>query len=309
MNGDGSQEHPWEVTNLADLRSLVSVAQAGQYAKLMADIDCNEQCPNGWTTVTLNQHLDLNGFNIIAPMILNGNYLFAANEGVAVYTISNGGILNVFEEFQSRWSIFKFHYHQSSAGGSYVVDVNARYKLENLGMSVYIRNNAVFYGYNDVTQTYGTMTVDKCTLKIMGTNNNCEIQFLNYVQLRNSKIICDYASNGKSLCLYGITRTDIQNCRFEGKVTGKFNLNCRDDATSSPGSIYNGAVINSIILTESTQNATYYTESTTGKSVISSKCNSVAPSSHSAAYIIRMNDDDIKSYSAVNNAGFITIEV
>lgn len=309
MNGDGSQDHPWEVTNLADLRSLVSVAQAGQYAKLIADIDCNEQCPGGWTTVTLNQHLDLNGHNIIAPMILNDNCLFLANQGIAIYTISNGGILNVFEEFQSKSGIFNCYLHRQSAGGSYITDINARYKLENLGMSMYIRNDVLFFSKpNSSSQTRNDVTANKCTIKIMGNLKNCSSPFLGQMSLTNNRIICDYISDGNHyLCTPGSDVRDIENCRFEGKVTGVFNLN---DANTegSYNAVNNGHMINSIILTESTQSANYHTVSYTGKSIISNKCNTISGNPN-YNYVIKMDDDDIKSYSAVNNAGFITIEV
>lgn len=305
MNGDGSQEHPWEVVNLADLRSLVSVAQPGQYAKLMADIDCNEQCPGGWTTVTLNQHLDLNGHNIIAPLLLNENVLFKATSGLGdiYYTISNGGIINIFEEFQSQQGLFQTYIYNSSSYS------NVRFKLYNLGISMFIRNNVILSRSNvNNAQNGRVCAIDKCTIKIMGNLNNCQNPLFTFVPLTNSKIICDYIANGSHmLCNSGTSRNDVQNCRFEGKVTGTFNLNDGNSSGES-GMVNNGVVTDTIILTESTVNGNYHMASYSGKSIISSKCNSISPNPNQS-YIIRMNDDDIKSYSAVNNAGFITIEV
>lgn len=306
MNGDGSQEHPWEVTNLADLRSLASVAQAGQYAKLMADIDCNEQCPGGWTTVTLNQHLDLNGHNIIAPMILDNNCLFAATSGdnEVFYTISNGGILNIFEEFQSLQSLFKVYYYYSSSRFS-----NVKFRFYNMGMSMFIRNNVTFSADQNGSRNLSTdCSIDRCTIKIMGNLNHCNDPLFTYCYITNSRIICNYTANGShKLSNSGADRIYIQNCRIEGKVTGVFNLN-DSNTEGSYSSINNGYMTNTIILTESTQSGNYHTNSYTGKSIISNKCNTIS-SNPNYDYVIKMNDDDIKSYSAVNNAGFITIEV
>ena len=306
---DGSEEHPWLVSNYSELKNLYKTATSGDYAKLTADINCNEQCPDGWTTVYLNFNLDLDGHQIVAPSIKDGNKLFhpyiSDDDGgyvSAIRRVYNGYILNIFENFSGVGDICGMFYKYNYSAGT----ARRAIRFEDMGISMYLRNKCNFY----------TCGFYRCTVEINGVlKYNDSSSFFREVHdsdgyrcnAEDSRFILNYSAplNGTRLGYlfsYGYTKKRINRCRFEGKVD---NFNLCSNSENQIGYENDGSIVNSIILVES--NDSYrWGYSCYNSCIISDKCKSFIVSGDDA---IVMSDEDIKSFDSVNNAGFATVKV
>ena len=110
VTGTGTMDDPILVSNYEELKANIS---AGQYVKLIADIDCNDYGANfKWEGLNVSsattssgvspRFLDLGGHtirNVVLPSNVN---MFVMSDTRTVLNISNGKILNVFSENATR---------------------------------------------------------------------------------------------------------------------------------------------------------------------------------------------------------------
>lgn len=300
ITGTGTQEDPWVVHDLAELRSAASMtaptgtAGYGGYIVLDEDINCNEQCPTGWTTIRTAHEIDLNYHSILAPVISEGNSLFNNPWNSYYGLIKNGYILNLYTNYTSSGKIF------DSANVN-----NSGYDLENVQLTMVGRGETwemrVRYTTKCIVEIKGIL---KCPATLFSMGN---------AKLIKSRFICNYTSDaivlgsgtnpgtGSRLIRYG-SDSDIPvvDCLFEGSCTN-FDINSTNPYAAS---VYVGRIESTIVdVAENGTNNLMY--KTFNHCLISNRCKMLAQGSYKSG----MTQDDLKSIDKVTAAGFTVIEV
>ena len=295
ITGNGLITNPWHITTLADLKDVAarkvdnySTAGRGGYIVLDADINCNEQCPDGWTTITTAHNIDLNGHAIIAPLIKDGNNLFFNN--AIDSKISNGYIHNIYTDFTGEGKIFR--------SGNYT---SYGYLLENLQISFRGR------GENVCSKA---RKINKCQIEIsgkVGTNGYPLFQCPSSADtVTGSRFILDYTSNNVLLLLPVSSNYTVSNCMFEGK--GK-NLSINSEA-DQPGGANQGYIKSSIIAFTPSEQSVGRGYTLSGNClVLDNGNNKMAVRFNTSSSAALISDADLKSVQKVTEAGFTVIEV
>lgn len=188
----------------------------GGWLKLMKDINCNDECPEGWEEIVLYHNFDLNGFSILAPVLIEKNSMFTF--GGSNLVIKNGYILNLFENGNSTNTLYIFNYSSRSSG-----------TVINVMIDCYLRNRTEL--------NYSSVSFKYCTFRIGGKMVNNK---LFYSSLEDCRIIFNDLLFGKDT--YALDYK-VKRCRIEGTVKGDFSLGRRYKLTSSSASEFTDCVI------------------------------------------------------------------
>ena len=294
ITGNGLITNPWHITTLADLKDVAvrkvdnySTAGRGGYIVLDADINCNEQCPDGWTTITTAHNIDLNGHAIIAPLIKDGNNLFFNN--AIDSKISNGYIHNIYTDFTGEGKIFR--------SGNYT---SYGYLLENLQIS--------FRGRGENVQSE-VRKINKCQIEISGkigtTNGYPLFQCPSSADaVTGSRFILDYIPANVPLLLPVSSNYTVSNCMFVGK--GK-NIVINSNSAQA-GSSGQGFIKSSIIALTPSEQTVERGYTLSGSCLVLDNENNKKAIKYSGSGTV-ISDADLKSVQKVTDAGFTVIEV
>ena len=190
---------------------------SGGWLKLMKDINCNDECQDGWGGIVLYHNFDLNGFSILAPVIKKDNFMFKFDGANLV--IKNGYILNLFENGAGSSTLCLFDYASRSSG-----------QIINVMFDCYFRHGINFNGYS--------VNFKCCTFRISGKIINQNGLF--NTELEDCRIIFNDLLFDKKTIAFG---SNITRCRIEGTVKGDFSLGRRYQLTSSSAIRANDCVI------------------------------------------------------------------
>ena len=165
LNGDGTQENPYQITTVAEFRGM---NDSNAYFKLMNDLDVNDsEWATGWTEATMN-FLELDGdgksiWNINAD--LSGANV---NNGVGVFYVSKNSTiknLNIMNTIMAGTNVRLFRVQEN--GAIFNIEGCQVYLDFNTASSHVTRHN-----FNGVLCGYPTlMGINKCVLNLKGTTS------------------------------------------------------------------------------------------------------------------------------------------
>ena len=331
ITGTGAVDDPYLLYSYSDLRNICGdgtrTGGTDVWCKLMVDINCNEACPTGWSAVLMNMNFDMNGHKIIAPLCPNATPLFYCN-GTAVYaeyTIKNGEILNIFEDYSTviygTYPFFRGRYIQNPDGtcGGW-----CGFRLENMGLSIYVRgkpcivNSEQGYGstgscYNSTIKlsgdlrNYNTGSSPSATIFGTGTFQNCRF-ILNNLKTNLANALWLQSHNNDT----GRT-PPVSSCRVDGKTIGALNLGS-PNISGGTGGVNNGFLKDMFIAVDEgkeegtgDQLTRYYSN---GKSVfVKFHGGHETFAGNNDNNFVGVTDAVAKDVSDLNDTGFVTIEV
>ena len=238
ITGTGAVDDPYLLYSYADLRNVCGdgtrTGGTDVWCKLMVDINCNEACPTGWSAVKMNMNFDLNGHKIIAPLCKSGVPLFYCDMTsiYGAFIIKNGEILNIFEEYSSKYPFFRSRYIQNPNG---TCGGRCEFRIENVGLSIYVRGMPLIvqseqgYGvtgscYNSTIKlsgdlrNYTTGSSVTGTIFDTGTFQNCRF-ILNNLKTNIYNALWLQSHNNDT----GRT-PPVSSCRVDGETKGALNL-------------------------------------------------------------------------------------
>lgn len=210
MNGNGTQESPYEITTCQELQEVM--ATNGAYGIVMNNLDCNEDGIFEW-----NMYITKDAFFSEIDFqnhILNNVYIktggrFCGNSYNKLGNIKNASILNVYENGADSFS--------SNVG------------FYNCAISIYGNSFKSNMFYNSEQSVY----IDLCNIYIENTNSNKKVWFNIWgnssdCSIKNSKLTLKGNignSDGVSLLFSrsGYNNSDflvMKDCLIEGKLTG-----------------------------------------------------------------------------------------
>ena len=174
LNGEGTQENPYQITTVAEFRSM---NDSEAYFKLMNDLDVNDsEWATGWTSVTLRfKEFDGDGYEIrnINDLTSNNTITFASS-GV----FKNVKILNIIKDrgtiFYSGHFVFDFV--DTTISANFVESVSSYIFYSNSDTSAYtfnVRNSAITIS--------GKLTSVSSGYDGNATMTNCMVNFDNAI--------------------------------------------------------------------------------------------------------------------------------
>ena len=329
ITGTGTVDDPYLVNSYAELKALCTesgrTTGLDSWAKLMVDINCNEACPSHWETITMNMNFDMNNHKIIAPYLLNQQPLFycTMTSIYSSFTIKNGEIINIFEDYSNWTPLFQGYYVQNSNG---TCGGRCEFKLENMGLSIYVRGKPEIF--NSVQRYGNTGSCYNSTIKISGTLLNYYPNVSGYQAgtifrsgvFQNCRMILNKVKTNIYGSLWNQNNNNdagrtppVSNCRVEGETIGALNLG-GSNIEGAGNSINCGLLKDMFIAIKEGKEAgwndginKYYSNGVSLFVDLNGGHSSFAPASDSNFKSV--TEAEGKSVESVNNKGFVTIEV
>ena len=188
LNGDGTQENPYQITTVAEFRSM---NDATAYFKLMNDLDVNDSAwATGWTDATMNfkefdgdgfeiRNINYNGTGIAITVSTSNATVKRTNFNNFISTGSASCIRNTasnnlyFNECNFAFDVNTNHIFDVASSTSYVVFNRCAFTLSGVVLKQF---NRLAYGGNMMTNCHVNLSNLKLPNAISGSQ---ELAFIN----------------------------------------------------------------------------------------------------------------------------------
>lgn len=321
ITGSGTQADPFIVHSYSEFIGLSGHAPVdGMYVYIKwfdepnQVLDCNDYGSEfKWGSFTNNTgyagqiiyDIDLNGATIKNFLIADGATMFAHTNSRGKFVIHDGFLRNIFMGSST-----------SAIATSYVEFHNVSTSLNMMGSTVPMFNNN--------QEVNNSLLMDNCALYLVASTLSTYI--FNQITMTDTDIELHISNqNGKPIfegTFSDSTRqTKITDCRIQGKIGGEAFRNNYTKAYVALGALNsnnfyaNNAAIftNCVIDVDFTDsNANYILYTTDGGVSVNTNviCKDHGPSGYVAPSASNyLSHDDMRSYSALINAGFTVVEV
>ena len=321
VTGTGTQADPFVVHNYSEFISLSAHTPVdGMYVYIKwfdnpnQVVDCNDYGSEfRWGTFTNNTgyagqiiyDIDLNGATIKNFLIADGAKMFTHTAARGKFIIHDGFLRNIFMESAT-----------SAIATSYVEFHNVSISLNMMGSTVPMFNND--------QEVLNSLLMDNCALYLVAyTLSTC---VFNQIVMTDTDIELHITDQNNKPIFEGTfsdstRQSKITDCRIQGKIGGKGFTNSYTNArvvlgALSSNNLYanNAAIFTNCVidvdLTDSEMNYILYT--TDGGVSINTNviCISHVPNGYVAPSAPNyLSHSDMRSYSALTNAGFTVVEV